>query len=72
MTLNKFLAALTTENVQAVLIDATTTKEIVTLKAAGYQSLDDIVENKEVKGWAIISPTKINVIIGDPSGTGTD
>lgn len=72
MNLSNFLATLTTENVQATLFDVVTGKEIITLKAAGYESLDDTLEAKEVKGWSIASPTKINITIGDASGTGTN
>ena len=65
MKLDEFLAALKTPNVQVVLVDLSSSAEIITLKAAGYASLDDTIENREVKQWEIIGATSLKVTLGD-------
>ena len=49
----------------ATIIDHNTSAEIITLQANGYDSLEDTLENREVKRWTIISATKITVEVGD-------
>ena len=39
--------------------------EIITLKAAGYESLDDTIEAREVKQWSILSTTSLKITLGE-------
>lgn len=64
MTLQQFLAALQTPNVTVTIIDLDTNTEIATLKAAGYASLADTIEAREVKQWTLISGSAIKVSLG--------
>lgn len=65
MKLKELLSTLTTDNVQVSLRDLDTGSEIANLKASGYASLDDTIENREVKQWLITSATAIQIILGD-------
>ena len=65
MKLGEFLAGLTTPNVLVVLTDLNSGNEIITLKAAGYESLDDSVENREVKQWSISNASTVKVVLGE-------
>ena len=64
MKLSQFVAALTSTEVQMKLVDLETNNEIATMKVAGYASLDDTVENREVKQWSINSTTSITIVLG--------
>lgn len=63
--LSDFLSTLTTKDVQATLIDTDTESVLVVLKAEGYASLDDTIENRAVKKWSIQSSSAITIILGD-------
>jgi len=65
MKLKDFLAGLTSTNIQVTLTDLNSGNEIVTFKASGYASLDDTIEDREVKQWSIASVTTIKVVLGD-------
>ena len=65
MKLSEFLASLTSTNVQVTLTDLNTNTEIITLKASGYASLDDSIENREVMQWSITSASAVKVVLGD-------
>jgi len=65
MNLNEFLSTLTSSNVQVTLMDLDTNAEIITLKASGYESLDDAIENREVKQWSITSASTVKVVLGE-------
>jgi len=65
MKLVDFLEALTTTNVQVTLTDLDTGAEIVSLKVAGFSSLDDTIESRQVMQWSITSATAIKVVLGD-------
>lgn len=65
MTLNDFLETLTTTNVQVTLTDLDTGAEIVSLKVAGFASLDDTIESRQVMQWSIVSATSIKVVLGE-------
>ena len=72
MTLSEFLAALKTDNVTVTIVDHTTSNEIVTIKAAGYASLDDTIENREVQQWTIVNANAVRVSLATATqGTGT-
>lgn len=64
MKLKDFLEALTTENVQIVLTDLDTGSVIADMKVAGFASLDDTIENRQVMQWSINSATSIKAILG--------
>jgi len=64
MKLSEFLAALKTPNVQVSIVDLASSTEIVTLKAAGYASLDDTIENREVVQWEVSGATSLKVMLG--------
>jgi hypothetical protein len=64
MKLKDFLASLTSTNVQLTLTDLNSGSEIVSMKASGYASLDDTIEDREVKQWSILSATSIKVVLG--------
>lgn len=63
MTLNQFLSALQSNNIQVTLIDKVTQNEIITFKAPGYASLEDILEAREIESWSIVNPTSIKIIL---------
>ena len=65
MKLSEFLSTLTSSNVQVTLTDLNTNAEIITLKASGYASLDDSIENREVMQWSITSASAVKVVLGD-------
>ena len=65
MTLKQFLTALQTANVTVTLVDLDTNTEIATLKAAGFESLDDTIEAREVKQWTLSSVSSVKVILGE-------
>ena len=65
MKLSEFLSTLTSTNVQVTLTDLNTNTEIITLKASGYASLDDSIENREVMQWSITSASAVKVVLGD-------
>lgn len=76
MKLSTFLTALQQqEMIQLVLMDNDTDEKIVDMNAATWQSLDDTIENREVKRWGIASQTikrwgiasqtKIIVVLGE-------
>lgn len=65
MKLKDFLGALITDNVQVKLVDLQTNAEIITLKVLGYTSLEDTLENREVKQWSISTATSIIAVLGD-------
>ena len=65
MKLSEFLASLTSNNVQVTLTDLNTNTEIITMKASGYASLDDAIENREVMQWSITSASAVKVVLGD-------
>jgi len=65
MKLKEFLEALTTSNVQVTLCELDTGAEIVTIKAAGFASLDDTIENRKVMQWMIQSATAVKVVLGE-------
>ena len=64
MTLKQFLTALQTANVTVTLVDLDTNVEIASLKAAGFESLDDEIEAREVKQWTIVSVSTIKAMLG--------
>lgn len=65
MKLSQFLSVLVGGNVQITLLDMETGKEIITLKAAGYEHLDDTIEAREVKQWEIVSTTSLKITLGE-------
>ena len=65
MKLKDFLSVLTSTNIQITLKDLTTGSEIASMKASGYESLDDAVESREVMQWSITSATAITIVLGD-------
>ena len=64
MTLKQFLTALQTANVTVTLVDLDTSEEIASLKAAGFESLDDEIEAREVKQWMLVSVSSVKVVLG--------
>ncbi len=64
MTLKQFLSTLHTANINVTIVDLDTNEEIATLKASGYACLDDTIEQREVKQWAILSQSAIKAVIG--------
>ena len=66
MKLGDFLKALAgSAQVQVSITDHNTSAQIATLMADGYASLEDTIENREVKRWTIVAATKITVELGD-------
>ena len=65
MKLKQLLETLMTPNAQMTLVDLDTDTEIASMKVSGFESLDDTIENKEVKQWFLISGTAIKVMLGD-------
>lgn len=64
MILRELLETLMTPNAQVVLIDLDTDTEIASMKVAGFGSLDDTIENREVKQWYIVNNATIKVMLG--------
>ena len=69
MTLHDFLATLTTPNAQVTLLDLDSGAEIVSMKASGYEHLDDALENREVRQWAIASATSVKITLAPVATT---
>ena len=65
MKLSQFISTLTSTDVQMKLLDMESGAEIATMKVSGYASLDNTIENREVKQWAINSTTSITITLGD-------
>lgn len=63
MKIQEMLSTLTTKEVEVTLIDAETEEDIVTLKAGGYASLEDSIEDRTVKKWRIVSANSIRVML---------
>ena len=72
MNVTQFLTGLqNASNVTIILMDVDTGAVIAEMKADGYASLDDAIETREIKRWTIVSATKIEVVLGEITGTGT-
>lgn len=63
MTLQEFLSTLTTTGVMVDLADLDSGSIIATLRADSYAVLEDTIEAREVRQWAILSPTHIKVTL---------
>jgi hypothetical protein len=65
MKLSQLLSTLTSTNITVSIADLDSGAEIANMKASGYASLDDTIENREVKQWMILSASSIKIIVGD-------
>lgn len=65
MTVAQFLSTLTAPGVNVTLKDLDTGDEIVTIKAAGYASLDDTVEAKVIKQWYFTNTSALTCIVAN-------
>ena len=63
MTLQEFLSTLTTTGVMVDLADLDSGSIIATLRADSYAVLEDTIEAREVRQWAILSPTHIKITL---------
>ena len=63
MKLSDILGALTTANVTVTVKDLSTGAEIVSMKASGYENLDNTLENRTVAQWEIVSATSIVILL---------
>ena len=63
MTLQEFLSTLTTTGVMVDLVDLDSGSIIATLRADSYAVLEDTIEAREVRQWAILSPTHIKITL---------
>lgn len=61
MTLSDFLSALSTDNVQVTLKDASGT--LITFTSGGYASVESDILAREVSGWALDKNNKITVTL---------
>lgn len=69
MKLKEFLEVCSTLNAQLTIKDSTG-KEIVSMKAAGYESLDTAIEEADIKSWSVQNPLpSIGVILETPEDT---
>lgn len=62
MTLLQFLSTLTTDAI-VVIKDVVGGKTIAEIRATGYTSLDDKLEQRTVAQWSIITSFKIEVVL---------
>lgn len=65
MDLTKLLGTLTNDGMQVILYDLNTNKKIVTIDTSGYDALDDTIQAREVKQWAILNTSTLKVVLGD-------
>ena len=63
MKLSEFLSTLTQSNARVIIKDLVTNNEIADIKAGGYASLDDAIEEREVVQWQILTSTSILVLL---------
>lgn len=69
MKLKEFLDVCSTLNAQLTIKDSTG-KEIVSMKATGYESLDSSIEEADIKSWSVYNPIpSIGVILETPEDT---
>lgn len=66
MNLRQLLTTLSDTKVNVKIVDLDTDKEIVSINAAGVDSLDDAIEARPVKRWSIVSTTQIKVVLDAP------
>ena len=66
MNLRQLLTTLSDTKVNVKILDLYTDQEIVSINAAGVDSLDDAIETRSVKRWSIISTTQIKVVLDAP------
>ena len=61
MTVLDFLSTLSTLDTQVTIVDNGT--ELITLKASGYECLDDILEQRVISSWSLDGPrVKIKLV----------
>lgn len=63
MTLAQLLSTLTTQNVTADLVDLNSGSVIASLRADSYAVLEDSIESREVRQWAMLSATHIKITL---------
>lgn len=66
MNLRQLLTTLSDTKVNVKIVDLDTDNEIVSINAAGVDSLDDAIEARPVKRWSIVSTTQIKVVLDAP------
>ena len=66
MNLRQLLTTLSDTKVNVKIVDLDTDNEIVSINAAGVDSLDDTIEARPVKRWSIVSTTQIKVVLDAP------
>lgn len=65
MKLSQLLSTLTGTEVTVTLVDLESGSNIAVIKSAGYEALDNTIENREVKQWSISGVTAIKVVLGE-------